>query len=540
MNQCPHCGFQNSDNTHICLNCAATLKQKCPKCHAEVPYGDRFCGKCGSILEGDGSDSTVTSPSAQSNMNMQERMLRDLHTKMPSSLVSKFMQGSRDLYGQRREVTVLTIEISNFLSFSKARDNETIYLAVDEIVHLLAGVVYKYEGTIDKYSGKGMMVIFGLPLTHENDPERAVRAALEMLHNIDQLHDYLMNFYNYNFQIQIGINTGTVIAGVTSDQQHLEYTVIGDTVHLATHLQETAEPGKILVSFSTYQRTRPIFDYQSLPPVQLLGASEAIMVYEPLQVRITPGQIRGLPGMQVPMIGRREQLDKLIEIFKRGIGSSTSEIAFCSGEAGIGKSRLMVEFRNYLSTQRVMMIQGTCALYMRITPYRVVADVLRNILGISELDPIQEQRKILRQHLELFDLDRSDILPYMMHVLGILHSDPVLEVRIKLLDPSMLHRQTHFALRSFFIALSRNSPLVLVFDDLHWVDQPSGQFLEYLCQSLENSPLLLVMVARDFDKYAFAKAIRAAAEKHVYKPHELYIQPLTRIRCTAFDRSTGP
>ncbi len=527
MNDCPHCGFQNPDGIHICLNCASSLKLKCPKCNAEVPFGNRFCGQCGAPIEATDAVPHEQSPASSSNMNMQERMLRDLRTKMPSAMVNKFIQGSRDLYGQRREVTVLDVEIANFLSITKELDSETIYLAVDEIVHLLADLVYKYEGTIDKYSGNGMMALFGLPLNHENDPERSVRAALEMQYSMSQMRGHLIDRYQHDFQIQIGINTGAVIAGYMNDQQHLEYTVIGDTVHLASQLQRSANPGNILVSFSTYQRSRPIFDYQSMPSLQLKGISEPTKVFQPLGIRLTPGQVRGLPGLQVPMIGRREQLDKLVEVFKQVIGTNSSEIVLCSGEAGIGKSRLVAEFRNYLSTHPVTLVQGTCALYMRITPYRVVADVLRNILGISELDPINEQRKILQRHLEQFGLDRNDILPYMMHVLGILHSDPVLEVRIKLLDPSMLRRQTHFALRMFFIAESRRSPLVLIFDDLHWVDQPSGQFLEYLCQSLEATPLLLVMVARDFEKYSFAQSIRAAADKHVRKPHEINIQPLT-------------
>ena len=272
MNDCPHCGFQNPDGIHICLNCASSLKLKCQKCNAEVPFGNRFCGQCGAPVETPAAPASgEQSPPAPSNMNMQERMLRDLRTKMPSSMVNKFIQGSRELYGQRREVTVLDVEIANFQSISRELDSETIYLAVDEIVHLLADVVYKYEGTIDKYSGNGMMALFGLPINHENDPERAVRAALEMQYSMSQLRDHLIDRYHHDFQIQIGINTGAVIAGYMSDQQHLEYTVIGDTVHLASQLQKSANPGNILVSFSTYQRTRPIFDYQSMPPLQLEG-----------------------------------------------------------------------------------------------------------------------------------------------------------------------------------------------------------------------------------------------------------------------------
>ncbi len=527
MNDCPHCGFQNPEGIHICLNCASSLKLKCQRCNAEVPIGNRFCGQCGAPIQTTVEAPREPSQFSPSNMKMHERMLRDLRTKMPSAMVNEFIQGSKELYGQRREVTVLDVEIADFLSISKVLDSETIYLAIDEIVHLLADVVYKYEGTIDKYSGDGMMALFGLPINHENDPERAVRAALEMQYSMSQLRDHLIDRYQHDFQIQIGVNTGAVIAGFMRDQQHLEYTVIGDTVHLASQLKRSADPGNILVSFSTYQRSRPIVDYQSMPPLHLDKVSEPANVFQPLGIRSTPGQLRGLPGLQVPMVGRREQLDQLSGVFKQVIGTNSSEIVFCSGEAGIGKSRLVAEFGNYLASLPVTMVQGTCALYMRITPYRVLADILRNILGISELDPINEQRKILQQYLEQFGLDRNDILPYMMHVLGILHSDPVLEVRINLLDPSMLRRQTHFALRMFFIAESRRSPLVLVFDDLHWIDQPSGQFLEYLCQSLEASPILLMMVARDFDKYNFAQSIRAAAHKRIRKPHEIYIQPLT-------------
>ncbi len=421
----------------------------------------------------------------------------------------------------------MSVEIANFLTIFKELDSEMVYLAVDEIIHLLADMIYKYEGTIDKYTGNGVMALFGLPFNHENDAERAVRAALDMQFIMGQMHDRLVDQYHYDFQIQIGINTGTIITGYITDQQHLEYTVIGDTIHLATQLQKASAPGEILASFSTYQRSRPIFDYQSIPPLQLEGVSEPTRAFQPLGIRLTPGQIRGLPGLQVPMIGRGEQLDKLITVFDRVIKTNSSEIVLCSGEAGIGKSRLVAEFSNYLDAQPALMVQGTCALYRRITSYRVVADILRNILSISELDPIKEQRSILQRYIELLGLDRNDILPYLMHVLGILHSDPVLEVRIKLLDPSMLRRQTHFALRMFFIAEARRTPLVLVFDDLHWVDQPSGQFIEYLCQSLEASPILLVMVARDFDRYSYAQSIRIEAHKHGRKPHEIHIQPLT-------------
>ena len=163
-----------------------------------------------------------------------------------------------------------------------------------------------------------------------------------------------------------------------------------------------------------------------------------------------------------------------------------SHIALCSGEAGIGKSRLVAEFQKYISTQPVNMVQGTCASYMRITPYRVVGDILRNMLSISESDPSKSRVKGYANALEQLIWIAMMFSPFCCKSLELLHSDPVMEVRIKLLEPSMLRRQTHFALRMFFLAESRKSPLVLFFDDLHWVDQASGEFLEYICQSVDR------------------------------------------------------
>ena len=527
MSECPHCGFKNTDGIHICLNCASSLKQKCRKCGAEVPIGDRFCGKCGTPLEAGEAEAPAPPASTPAPLNLQDHMLRNLRANMSTSVVNKFIQGSKELFGQRREVTVLVAEIASLASSSNEIDSETSYLAAEEIIDLLSAVVYKYEGTIDKHSGTGIMALFGLPLNHENDPERAVRAALEMQQSLAGMSERLIQRYQRDFQLQIGINTGSVIAGQMSGQQHLEYTVIGDTVHLANQLQRSAEAGSVLSSFSTYQRTRPIFHYKSYPPLQRAEDTESVMVYEPLGLRAVPGQVRGLPGLQVPMIGRSEQLEQLVESFNQVVETGVSGLVFCSGEAGIGKSRLMVEFRNYLADRQAVAVQGTCALYMRITPYRVVADVLRNLLGILELDPVQEQVKVLRRRLEALGLDDNEIFPYLMHVLGILSTDPVLEVRIKLLDPSMLQRQTNLALRQFLTAEARQSPLVLVFDDLHWVDQPSGLFMESLCQSLENTPILALFVARDFERYSLAKSIRSAAEKHLQPPRDIHIRPLT-------------
>ena len=526
MTDCPRCGFQNPEGIHICLGCAGSLQQICASCGSENEVTAICCDQCG-VEFGDQGLGQVEEKSAASSINLHKRMLKDLRSKMPANLINKFSQASKDLYGQKREVTVLFVEIDGVQPSANHLDGENLFFAVDHIVQYLSKVVFQYEGTIDKYSSNGMMALFGIPINHENDPERAVRAALDMQQGMIQLKDQLMERYRIDFQLKIGINTGSVIAGQMGEQNHVEYTVIGSTIQTASHLVQRTDPGDISVSFSTYQRSRPIFNYQSLPALKMNGGSEPVKVFQPLGIRLRPGQVRGLPGLQIPMIGRTEPYEKLMAEYQKVVQHNSSHIVLCSGEAGIGKSRLVAEFQNYLSDQSVSFAQGTCASYMRIAPYRVVADVLRNLLMISELDPPSEQISVLNQRLTQLGLDRNEILPYLLHVLGLLHEDEVLEVRIKLLEPSMLLRQTHFALRMFFIAESRQNPLVLVFDDLHWVDQATSQFLEYFCQSLETCPILLVLVARDFSQFGFTLTIETAANKHVPQPVHIFIKPLS-------------
>jgi predicted ATPase/class 3 adenylate cyclase/Tfp pilus assembly protein PilF len=526
MNKCPFCGFHNPEEIHICLQCASAINQICHQCGGIVPMGNRFCGFCGSRLE-ENSNQKTTEISRKSGENNLERINNEIHARMPDNLATKISQASTKLPGQRREVTVLFARISDFNQVSKNLESESLYLALDEIMHLLAGVVYKYEGIIDKFTGDGLMALFGIPLNHENDPERAVRAALEIQQILTEQKNSLESRFNFDFPIRIGINTGSVIAGPLGDRQHLEYTVIGDTVNLANHLEAAAEPGMIMVSFNTYQRTRPIFDYLALPPHNLEDFPTPIQAYQPLTVRFAPKEIRGLPGLQVPMIGRSKDLYQLNQAFKQVVSDRNSKIVLISGEAGIGKSRLIVEFRNQITGQQVNVFTGTCAAYMRITPYRVVADILRNIINVSELDTQKVQREALQDHLDQLGLSQRDILPYLLQVLGLLDSDPLMEVRIKLLEPSMLQRQTHLALRMFLFAEAKVNPTVFIFDDLHWVDPASRQFLENLCQTLENIPILLVLVAREFEQFESARLISLAAGKHARTPLHINLVPLS-------------
>jgi predicted ATPase/class 3 adenylate cyclase len=528
MINCPNCGHANPENVTICLNCASSLLRSCPACGAEMPLGNKFCGQCGQRLEETGQELTAEiETTADLRQASQEQMLQNLRARMPLNLTRKINRAAPRMTGQRREVTVLFVDIADFTSASRVLGSEEIYLVLDEMMHILADVIYKYEGTIDKFTGDGLLALFGIPINHENDPERAVRAALEMQSVVKPLQKRLKNQLNYNFSLRIGIHTGLVIAGSLGSKHHMEYTVIGDTVNLASRLEETAEPDSILASFNTYQRTRPIINYLELPPFELKGWELPVKAFRPIGVRLKPGQVRGLPGLQVPMVGRREDFLQLHQALDTVLERQTSYVAILSGEAGMGKTRLVAEFRNSLAEQPVNVHLGTCASYMRTMPYRVVADILRNIIHVSEMDHEDFQSEALKRYLERLGLEYREILSYLLTTLGLSHHDPMLEARLRLLDPAMLQRQTHAALRSFFIAHAQKSPTVLIFDDLHWVDQASRDFLIHFCQTLEEIPLLVILIARDFSRHDLTLSLHTAVHQQTRHVLERCLEPLS-------------
>jgi len=437
MYYCATCGHIGADDTGLCQRCAVTIAQRCPACDRPAPRGNRFCVKCGASLERGATSPTVSA-------------------RRPAT----------GPLTARREVTVLFLDVTNFTAASHGLDSEDVFAWIDETMRLLASVVRKYEGTIDKFTGDGLMALFGAPEAHENDPERAVRAALEMQQIVRPLRERILRKHGFDFQMRIGLNTGTVVAGSVGGA-FAEYTVLGDTVNLASRLEKAAEPGTILVSESTYQRTRPFFEYAILPTLYVKGMPEPVQSYRPMHLRQRPGTVRGIPGLHVPMIGRQRSLERLRVALNDVIQEGQSRFAVITGEAGLGKSRLVAEFRALLSQSDVRFYLGSCLAYARSTPLWVLADILRDILHISSVDPGDIQREAVRAYLNQIGLSDQEMLPYLANVLGLGQTDRDIEARLQLMDASMLQRQTHSALRQIFLAEARRGPTVLVFEDLH-------------------------------------------------------------------------
>jgi predicted ATPase/class 3 adenylate cyclase len=419
------------------------------------------------------------------------------------------------------------LDVTNFTAAAHQLDSEDVYLFINEAMSILTQVVHKYEGTIDKFTGDGLMALFGAPVAHENDPERAIRAGLDMQTAIQPLRQRIKDTYGFDFQVRIGLNTGAAIAGKVGNDVHTEYTVIGDTVNLAARLESAAKPGTVLVSAETYQRTRPLFEFESLPPLTVKGIPQPVQAYRPLALRDKPGPLRGLPGSSVPMVGRAGHLTRLQQAVGQVCQQGQRRIALITGDAGLGKSRLVAELRRTIVRSDVKVYQGGCLAHTHSTPLWLVADLLRDILAIAEGDPADVQTAALTACLTRLDLPVVEILPFLGYVLGLDQTDPDLSAHLRRLEAEMVQQQTHSALRQLLLASAGQAPTVLIFEDLHWVDPASRNFLEYLIQTSPEAPLLLVLVSRAAERQSVIRPLVVAAQQEPERLVDLPLQALS-------------
>ena len=528
---CTTCGHRNPAATDDCLNCGAALDRACPVCRQRVPGGDRFCVQCGARLP--------DTEQSEAALNRPYEVRQNLRALMPAALAQKISGASAEIMGERREVTVLVANVTNFTT-AFTLDNEESFNLMDELLRLLVEVVYQYEGSIDKFKSDGLVALFGAPVAHENDPERAIRTALDMQQVIRPWQARIQETYRFDFQLRIGINTGQVIAGKVGNDLHMDYTVIGETVNLAYNLELVAEPDSVLVSAETYHRTRPLFEFQALPPLAIEWLPQPVKAFRPLGLRRSMRPGTDLSALPSPMIGRATELKKLQDALEAVRRQQQGRTALITGEAGLGKSRLVAELRRLLPAREVSVFQGSSPAYARSAPLGIIAQILREVIHLSEADLEAVQQETLCASLEQLDLPVSGIFPYLAHLLGLPQADDRATAQLLQLDPAALQRQTHAALRQVFLAKARHKPTILIFEDLHWMDPASRDFLAYLIQTCDDVPLMLLLVSRQAERETILKPLLAAADQQPERLLDLPLQVLSTAESQALAEQLIP
>src|SRR6185503_5249724 len=461
---CPSCGTENPAGARFCMNCGSALERRCPSCGTPAPPEARFCMNCGSTLDA----APVSTPRPQRRT-----------TSIPPE--------------ERRQVTVLFADLSGYTAVAERMDPEDVKSLVDRTLVRLGEEVERYGGTVDKYIGDNVMAIFGAPVAHEDDAERAVRAGLGMQDAMAEVNAGLPD--GAHFALRVGVNTGEVLAGAVGDA----YTVTGDTVNVASRLQSAARPASVTVGERTMRSTDAAVEYEALEPLELKGKAERVPAWEAVGLIQEHSVRRVAPASESPLIGRRQELDTLDSLYERVVREGTSHLVTVVGEAGVGKSRLLREFERRLSehTSAPTVRTGRSLPYGSGIVFWALGEVLRAECGIVESDSSEEAWQKLRAYVadlmgrESSASDREAAL--IGRLLGV---DVPAELVPEEDDPERMRELFLAALRRGIEAIASRRPFVIAFEDIHWADDGMLDAIEHLAQWV-RAPLMLVCLARD-------------------------------------------
>jgi class 3 adenylate cyclase/tetratricopeptide (TPR) repeat protein len=465
--RCTACGTENPGGARFCMGCGAALERRCPSCGAAAPPEARFCMSCGNSLEA-GAAPTPPAPRP---------------TEQPPE--------------ERRRVTVLFADLSGYTAVAERLDPEAVKALVDRALMRLGREVERFGGMVDKYIGDNVMAIFGAPVAHEDDAERAVRAGLGMQDAMDEINEGLPA--GVHFDLRVGVNTGEVLAGAVGEA----YTVVGDTVNVAARLQSAARPGSVTVGERTRRATHAAVRYEELDPLELKGKAQPVAAWEARGLIAEHAVRRPAPARESRLVGRDEELTALETLYDGVVSECKPHLVTLMGEAGVGKSRLLRELETRLSERPnpPVVRTGRSLPYGTGIVFWALGEVLRQECGIVETDTSEEAwRKLSDWVAELFDHptgkareagERNAAL--IGRLLGLDVPDELAPVEE---DPERLRESFFSALRSGVEAMAARHPLVLVFEDIHWADDGMLDAIEHLAQWV-RAPLLLICLARD-------------------------------------------
>ncbi len=433
------------------------------------------------------------------------------------------------LAAERKLVTVLFADISGFTALSEKLDPEVVRDLMNACFGKLVPIIAKYEGTVDKFIGDEIMALFGAPATHENDPERAVVAALEMMEAIREFNAAR----RLDLGMHFGINTGLVIAGSVGSDERLDYSVMGDTVNLASRLEDLSERGEILVGPDTYRLTEKLFAFEALPKIRVKGKAEPVQAYRVLGFKAAAERmelpVRG--KVFARLIGRDKEFAEVYQRMQQ-LRDGRGHVMAVLGEAGLGKSRLMAEIRDHVLRNglsgSIQWLEGRTISFGQAISYRPFQEILWQFAGITPTrDAAEAWRRLQAAVRQVVGDDSDEVLPYLAGMVS-LEVPETYSTRVQFLDAEAMRRQIFLASRRFFEACARKRPLALIFEDLHWVDESSALLIEHLMPLVRHLPLLIVWVSRPDPETQAARLSDLAKRDYADWYGEVSLAPLSR------------
>jgi len=480
--KCEKCQTENPEENKFCRECGAKLLVTCPQCAAELVPGDKFCGKCGQKL-------SLPTEQPPRDVSLDEKLAK-IQRYLPKGLTEKILAQRDRIEGERKQVTVMFCDMEGFTALSEKLGPEEAYSVMDQVYEILIHKVHDYEGTVNEMTGDGIVALFGAPIALEDAPQRAIRSAMAIHREMARFSDKVKQEGKEirPLKMRIGINTGPVIVGTVGNDLRVEFKAVGDTVNLASRMQGLAEPGTTYVSEETFKLTEGLFRFEALGGKTVKGKEEPVNVYcaiapSTMRTRFDVSAERGL----TPFVGRERELELLLDGFERSRAGAGQAFSIVS-EAGVGKSRLLYEFRKALANEDVTFLEGKCLSYSRGVAYHPWIDTLKANFDIREGDGDFDIKKKVKRGLKILGADEASTFPYLLELLAVKDSG------IDKIPMSPEERKNRIieALRRIVLKGSESRPLIMAYEDLHWVDKSSEDVLKYVLESIPGARVLLI------------------------------------------------
>ena len=469
---CPRCQHENPAQAKFCLDCGAHLALTCAKCRAELPGSAKFCLECGEPVAQQVRD-RFTSPESYT----------------PKHLAEKILISKAALEGERKQVTVLFADLKGSMELLADRDPEEARKLLDPVLERMMEAVHHYEGTVNQVMGDGIMALFGAPLAHEDHAVRACYAALRMQESLKRYTEDTRRSHGVEVQIRVGLNSGEVVVRAVGSDLRMDYTAVGQTTHLAARMEQLAPPGTVRLTAETVRFAEGYVEVRSLGPIPVKGLPDPIEIFEltgagTARTRLQAAVLRGLTRF----VGRDAEAEHLRRVLGQA-GAGRGQVVAIVGEAGVGKSRLVYEFTHSHRVQDWLILEASSVSYGKATSYLPVIDLLKGYFKIGDRDDHREMRaKVLGRVLGL-DRALEPLLPPLLALLDVPVEDPAWQN----LDPPQRRQRTLDAVKRLLLRESQVQPLLVVFEDLHWIDGETQALLDSLVESLGSARLLLLV-----------------------------------------------
>ena len=484
--KCQKCQAENSEDSKFCHECGVKLVKVCPQCGSECLLGDKFCSKCGKNL------SLPPEPSIK-EFTADEK-LEIIKRYLPKALTEKVLAQRDKIEGERKQVTVMFCDMVGFTPLSERLGPEEAYSIMDRVYEILIHKVHDYEGTVNEMTGDGIMALFGAPITLEDAPQRAIRSAYAIHREISRFNDRVEQERGDSLAIKmrIGIHTGPVVVGTLGNDLRVEFKAVGDTVNLASRMEGFAEPGTSYVTEDTFKLTEGLFRFEALGEQEVKGKEEPIKVYRVIapssrRTRFDTSAERGLTSF----VGRERELELLLDGFERAKGGRGQAFSI-TAEAGVGKSRILYEFRKAVANENVTFLEGKCLSYSRGVAYHPVTDILKATFEVNGSDSDVAKREKVAGGLQTLGVDEASTLPYVLELLSAKDSG----IDQIPLSPEAKKVRIQETLKRIVLKGSEKRPLILAIEDLHWIDESSEESLKDLLDSISGARVLLLLTYR--------------------------------------------